>query len=258
MPARSVLVCDPDDNARAAIEAALSRRFHVKVLSVKQSQLALALCRSRKPWVVLASVQQNQRDGFQLCGALRHLVGSRPCTMIAYGTQDEALDHRALAAKYKLDTWLPTAEPKMICRVLESKLLPKGSSAEAVKTGGDFKMRYQTFSAAREDPGEAAEEEPPDEGTENAALGDLDWSSLLRSDASLESLRAALTKNIHVIPRPRGLDEVDSPDELGWSELVRSEVRPAVLKALLTKEIRLRSDGAAGDEPDSDSNDRDS
>jgi len=236
MPGPSVLLVDPDEPSRHLIEKTLKKRFSVTVTSVAQTELALVLCRRRNPSVVLAGALQNKHDGFRLCGALRQLLGSRPCTMVVYGTGSSSLDHRSLAAEYELNTWLPTADPKMIARVLESKLPPAALPDDKRPAQRDFSMKYERFSATLDgvEPGARIEDDTP--------LHERDWPALLRSNASVAALRTAMTKSIHIGGKPRDIHEVESPHGLSWGELLRSEIKPATLKFLLTKEVLSRKE----------------
>ncbi len=234
MPTQPVLIADPDVATAKIIEKHLARQFNVDVMHVQQSQLAIALFRSRQPWVCLASAVQNRHNGFKLCGALRHLPGGARSTMIVYGSAGDDIDHRSLAEEHRLNTWIPKPDAKMLARLLEPHLSAKVPIKAAAAVPKSFSQKFEQFSART--PGQ---EDQPWEDPDPTPMEDKDWADLMRSDVSVESLKTAMTKGIHVGGRVRDLDEGESHKDLSWSKLVRSEVTPHTLKALMTKEIRL-------------------
>jgi len=192
MARHTVLIADPEEATSRNIEKAIKRHFDVEILMVRQSQLAIALFRSRKPWVCLASVVQNRHDGFKLCGALRHLPGGERSTMLVYGSLGDDVDHRELASDHRLNTWLPSPDVKLIGQFLEPHLSARipVNVAEVPKS---FSQRYEQFSArVPGTEGQAWEDPNP------TPVEDKEWSELLRSDVSVSNIRAAMTKEIRL------------------------------------------------------------
>lgn len=193
-----VLIADPEQAASRIIEKTLKKFFDVEVLTVRQSQIAIALFRSRKPWVCLASAVQTRADGFRLCGALRHLPGGERSVMVVYGQLGDDVDHRDLASEHRVNSWIPAADPKVLGKILEPHLsarIPFNAAAEAPRS---FSQRAEQFSARV--PGT---EDQPWEDPEPTPMEEKGWSELLRSDVSVSSIRAAMTKDI----RLRGKDK---------------------------------------------------
>lgn len=240
MTRHTVLIADPEEATSRLIDKTLKKYFDVEVLTVRQSQLAIALYRSRKPWVCLASAIQNRHDGFRLCGALRHLPGGERSTMVVYGQLGDEVDHRDLASEHRINSWIPAPDGAVLGRLLEPHLsarIPVKAAQEAPKS---FSQKFEQYSArVPGTEGQAWEDPDP------TPLEDQEWSELLRADVSVSSLRTAMTKNIHMGSKPTDVDDVETPTELSWRELVRADLKPATIKALLTKEIRLRGKGKA-------------
>ncbi len=235
MTRHTVLITDPEEARSRLIDKALKKFFDVEVLSVRQSQLAIALFRSRRPWVCLTSAVQNRHDGFRLCGALRHLPGGERATMIVYGSLGEDVEHRDLASEHRISSWIPAPDAGVLGRLLEPHLSARIPVNARAAVPESFSQKVEQFSARV--PG--TEDEPWVE-PDPTPVEEKEWSDLLRSDVSVASLRTAMTKSIHVGATPPDVNEVEAPKELSWSQLARADLKGATLKALLTKEIRLR------------------
>ena len=231
----TVLIVDPDDT-RFLLEKEITTRFVADVVSLEQSQLAIALFRSDSPWFLLASARQNRHDGFKLCGALRLLSGSRKCTMIVYGGKLDDDRSRKQAEKQGVNAWLPGTDVEMLANLLEGKLQRRSSTTAT----SEFSRRFETFTATRDPDADKAESDAREEEP-SLPPSEKDWADLLRSPATTASVKELLTRPIHLGGDPPDVEALECPDDVTWTELLRSEVSPATMRVLFSKEIALRA-----------------
>jgi CheY-like chemotaxis protein len=193
MTRHTVLVVDPEEATSRLIDKVLRKHFDVDVLTVRQSQLAIALFRSRKPWVCIVSAIQNRADGFRLCGALRHLPGGERSTMVVYGRLGDDVEHRDLASEHRLNSWIPAPDAAVLGKVLEPHLSSRVPLDAATDVPPSFSQKHEQYSArvpGTEDKPWVDPDEPP--------LVDQTWSDVLRADVKGSSIKALLTKEIRL------------------------------------------------------------